>query len=754
MAGLSQQFFGTPAAPAVAASVGASAATHDRPERSCWPSPPKLPADSPPKLQPTCRLVRGAGDPGAGNLLSSSTTRLARGAGDPGAGSGSNLGGALRTACSPRLGLQESLDPEAVAKVLATTLGPWLQEGISQSIAEAMENHAAAGSATTGQLAPAAQPRTRAAGETTEELAAPPAPTLAEIEQCVEAAVRATILAEKAADKERSDKEAAAGQAVTAAAGPGAEDPSKASPRPVGKSALRGKSKSVLPALSGSEEHMVHDTRSVKMISQGEIVQDTVSVDMSDPGNRNYDYLPTLLAHRNPERKATLASEFSMTTVVRTHEEANKKALVINFRRLLAMKDGFYIIHEVIKATTIALLALLAVKNEIGLYYNCIFLCFGISMFAHHQAKFMLTDTSDFKKLIAQLGNDGQTVLSRAPFPGGLQNPNRQLQAVSFSRKWWSGTFPFVILFCFVLFLGGCWAFVGCWWANKQEGDDLFRHWIYVRTGINQSDDMDIENQMEHYITLLLVGTFMLFCHLCFEVVYWRETGWIMPPNKDGQVWDVLEHGTPPGFLMRLFGLPCVWFSTCSASEDLRTWVTLASAVPEPKERTNFLGRVDKVFHRIFSEELALYAVEDMGCASQLRNCLLHAKLYDKHSCNFLYRMHRGEFNLEDRHTMKVRGLSKQHAHGGVEEFYPVKIMQREEPTELGVELLFYDSRTKEVWVPSLPGQTGLPGQTEGALPENLPRNRDFLIEMLGEGTGAGTGTRMTAAASKAQLPH
>lgn len=82
---------------------------------------------------------------------------------------------------------------------------------------------------------------------------------------------------------------------------------------------------------------------------------------------------------------------------------------------------------------------------------------------------------------------------------------------------------------------------------------------------------------IEHYVTLLLVGTLMLLCHFIYEGLYAREFKYIMPAkdlgNGASRPWDIALDGVPGGNMNWLFGLPCVWFSTREAYEDLRIWV-------------------------------------------------------------------------------------------------------------------------------------------------------------------------------------
>merc|ERR1719336_1744853 len=139
---------------------------------------------------------------------------------------------------------------------------------------------------------------------------------------------------------------------------------------------------------------------------------------------------------------------------------------------------------------TIALLALLAVRNQLGLCYNLVFLCFAIALYALHESKFNIVDIDDFKRLAGQLGNDGQLQLSHSPLVGSLENPNRYLQAVSFSKWPWSGCLRMLFLLFFMFLSCSSWIFVGYWWA---KGDELF-----IELGMDSHDTLE----MEHYITL------------------------------------------------------------------------------------------------------------------------------------------------------------------------------------------------------------------------------------------------------------
>lgn len=422
------------------------------------------------------------------------------------------------------------------------------------------------------------------------------------------------------------------------------------------------------------------------------------------PGGKSAPSLPK----KSPSRFSvgTLTSRCSsvgtMTTVWTDATELNRrsvdkamgKALVINFRRLISLKEKMDIIHEVIKATTIAVLTLLIVRVGRELVHDVGFVVLSLMLYGCHEMSYDSLDVGDLTSLISLLGNDGDPLLLQSPTMVPLQNPNRCLQAMNYSarhrRRAASSLVSFV---CFALHTAGWVASVWNWTTGTET------YIWYNAIGI---DAEPLEGEAMHYNTLRLIGTVMVLCHLVFEFCKWREFQFTAPLSKDGSPWDVTRDGIPPGRLNRIFGLPSIWFSSPTAYQDLRTWVTLACqhTVGQKEDRSH--DRPVRAHRQIFAEELAFFAIKDPYNAAHVRQCLLTSKIYDKRNRHFLKRPLDGEVNVHRRPGVRVTGL-RYFGHEEDEEFFQANLRKGEPPTELGVDLLFYDSRTHEISAPKLP---------------------------------------------------
>jgi len=398
---------------------------------------------------------------------------------------------------------------------------------------------------------------------------------------------------------------------------------------------------------------------------------------------------PTLLV-RKSDRKITVRS-MATSIGASTHEEGHEKALVVNFRRLIEIKEKMDIIHEVIKATTIALLTLLAVQSVFHLLYDVVVLVCGIALFSVHEMRHDTMDVDDFKRVVGLLGNDGDDLLHNAHRVGRMENPNRCLQAVSFSRRGVRKVWSYLLVAILSAMTIFAWSLTACTWTLDYD-------W-YSSLGISE---LPSNEELEHYVTLLLVGTVMLFTHILFELIYVREFGYFLP-SKEGRPWDVTGDGMPPGNMNWLFGLPCVWYTTQAAYEDLRVWVTLAADDDhiggKARRKTS---RKQRVVKRVFAEELAFYALEDPACAARLRRCLLTSKLYDKKHKQFMKRTMDYDIAAKSRPSVRLFGLGRQGSKQDLAEFHQVDFSKGEMPSELGIELLFYDNRCSDVWIPKL----------------------------------------------------
>jgi hypothetical protein len=163
----------------------------------------------------------------------------------------------------------------------------------------------------------------------------------------------------------------------------------------------------------------------------------------------------------------------------------------------------------------------------------------------------------------------------------------------------------------------------------------------------------------EHAPSLLLVMTIMVVACALFEYIYARETQCVMPCTSDGRVWDPILHGVPRKY--RWFGLPAMWFTSQEAHDDMQLWITHA-------RRHHGKSPVRK----IYPEEMALFALNgNGGCI--LRNTLLHAKFYSVDHGQFLY-------------------------HGSNGLLRPLKSGM--DPTQLDVDLVFYDHQSSEYLQP------------------------------------------------------
>lgn len=372
-----------------------------------------------------------------------------------------------------------------------------------------------------------------------------------------------------------------------------------------------------------------------------------------------------------------------------TEEERTNKALVVNFRRLIKMREFFGIMHEIIKSTTIAFLTLVAVRNAHWLAMDLLALTACVSLYALHANKFDTLEVADYNNLVELLGDDGESAMEGAPIP--LENPNRWLQAVTYSKTMFHVLMPTFLVSIFVVLDIISWGVVVASWCEAPVVEEVFGAYS--------------QETLEHPVTLLLVGTLMLFCHLCFEIIFWRETQYCLPLKND-RPWRIHEDGMPRDMhLCSLFGPPCIWFSTPQAYDDLRIWVTLASGEHAHGKK----GRSQKILPKVFFEELALYAIQEETSATRLRRSLLQAKLFDKKTDCFLRRgphasaSQQHQQQQRDDHKVphvEMRGVTPHYSGNGKVGFYKVDIKAGQRPEELGLDLLFYDNRSGVYWAP------------------------------------------------------
>jgi len=84
----------------------------------------------------------------------------------------------------------------------------------------------------------------------------------------------------------------------------------------------------------------------------------------------------------------------------------------------------------------------------------------------------------------------------------------------------------------------------------------------------------------------------MYLAHALFAWIQHYETSGVFPLTPSGAIWDVREHGAPPGFRV---GLPSMWFTCKEAKDDLLRFI---DGLNPGATVTDF-----------FPEELAVYAI-------------------------------------------------------------------------------------------------------------------------------------------------
>lgn len=345
---------------------------------------------------------------------------------------------------------------------------------------------------------------------------------------------------------------------------------------------------------------------------------------------------------RTPSQSITASSDSGRSQLFQAAqpEEALSRAFVVNFRRLMEMLKVFAIFHELIKSTAIAALTLVVAGSMWQLAYSFLFVAVLLSLFGIHFTHYDSMDISDFKKMAGLLEDDG-AVWGEVP----LSNPNRLFKALTLSRggSWRRAVTLTFALLCFVM-----WAIlIADWLGALKHG----HKWMEFLDG-------------GFYATLLLVGTAMLFFHITFEWLCWRETLCVMPPPDIDEM-DCDATGAEVPRSHGWLGLPSMWFTSAEAYNDLRLWIA----------NSKRLGELAAV-PRIFPAEMAIFALDTNG-GCQLRNALLHAKLYSEQDAAFLTRRH------------STCGQ-------------PRSLGCREEPEELCMDLVFYDNQSGEFSQPEV----------------------------------------------------
>jgi len=329
------------------------------------------------------------------------------------------------------------------------------------------------------------------------------------------------------------------------------------------------------------------------------------------------------------------------------------RAFVVNFRRLMDLYKVFHIIHELIKSTAIAALTLVVAGDSWQLTYSIVFVAVLLSLYGFHWSHYDTLNVDDYRRKADLIEDDDGECNGRT-----ISNPNRLLKALALSRRGRRrrALVTLVVFSFFCLFL---WTLVFVQWCLGIEFQGMLEDFM----------------KADFYVTLLLVGTLMLLFIICFEWLYWRETSCVMPWIQDANAptgerrmpFDAKRHPIPVGY--RWFGLPSMWFTSVEGWDHLRCWINNAQKLGD-------YGAGCKPF----PAEMAVFALDASG-GCHLRNALLHAKLYNARTKEFMTRKEG---------TKSWRCVRKD-----------------EEPHELDLDLVFFDSQSSEYLQPEENYQQG-----------------------------------------------
>jgi len=323
----------------------------------------------------------------------------------------------------------------------------------------------------------------------------------------------------------------------------------------------------------------------------------------------------------------------------------------------------FAVLHELIRSTAIAALTLVAAGNKYELGYSVMFVAILFALYGFHAAHYDKMAVNDFGRIANILEDDDGACNGRT-----IKNPNRLLKALALTRRGRRRR-AIVTISSFALLCAFLWSVVVSMWA---EGIDIY----------SWPDELKDEG---FYPTLLLIGTLMLGFIVAFDWIYWRETQCVMPlfDAAQGVPFDPQRHGTPRKYSW--FGLPSMWFTSKEAYDDLRLWITRAQRLDASGKRRRQSVDSAGLVSKLNPEEMAIFALDAAG-GCQLHNALLHAKLYSVQARQFLAREESGASGLRP-------------------------IAKGEEPEELNLRLIFFDSQSKEYLEPEeeyLQGQVHL----------------------------------------------
>lgn len=244
-------------------------------------------------------------------------------------------------------------------------------------------------------------------------------------------------------------------------------------------------------------------------------------------------------------------------------------AFVVNLHRLMNVHEHLDLLHEFTKSTAIAALTLVSAQSPRDLFCTAVFLVLLAGLYCDHELRYDLLSVEDLMNVVHLLPQK----------PDG--NPNQFLQVMSVCKTRLSEWRTCVILTVTFFIICFSWYSVISAWLEPETGMMI----VGELTGCEEgSETLSVQ---------LTVLTIMYFLHALFTAIHNYETTFVMPPRRDGQVWDVRQDGLP--LRCRLWGLPSMWFQTQDAKDRLLHFVDGLN----PGQQVR----------RVFPEELAMYSL-------------------------------------------------------------------------------------------------------------------------------------------------
>jgi hypothetical protein len=275
-----------------------------------------------------------------------------------------------------------------------------------------------------------------------------------------------------------------------------------------------------------------------------------------------------------------------------------------------------------------------------------------LGLFQQHHTSWDSFDVEDLTLLLPLLTDDQDENMA------DVQNPNRLLKSLSADtsriKNYLAHLFNAI---CVVIGVIG-WLILfrhygnGAGWQPIRRLSAKGGGGVAASTAPEENDFIDkfvntlfmLEDDSMTFGMQMVVGTLLLLFHIAFEFVKSYETGAVMPakwvrldeppPDSSGsptrisrsgktiwikEVWDPRKHGEP--FYYKLMGMPCMWFTSHDALNDLKAFISNA-------RKTRICA--------IKPQEIAFLVLSGEEGRTEVQHCFLNSKLYSGRHHSFI----------------------------------------------------------------------------------------------------------------------